>query len=110
MARSFGLDMQVIGPGEAKALFPYIDTAGLEGAEIHNARLQAQAPSEEAKGGEDERAVRGASVRRVMSGSTETEPAAGTQTSCTKGSNDARVYLFPACRPVPPRLFPGDKL
>ena len=32
MARSFGLEMQVITPGEAKALFPYIDTKGLHGA------------------------------------------------------------------------------
>ena len=32
MARSFDLDMQIITPDEAKALFPYIDAAGLEGA------------------------------------------------------------------------------
>ncbi len=32
MARSFGLEMDIISPSEAKALFPYIDEAGLEGA------------------------------------------------------------------------------
>ncbi|MCF6316136.1 MAG: FAD-dependent oxidoreductase [Marinosulfonomonas sp.] len=32
MARSFGLEMSIITPDEAKALFPYIDTTGLEGA------------------------------------------------------------------------------
>ncbi len=32
MARSFGLEMQLITPAEAKALFPYIDERGLEGA------------------------------------------------------------------------------
>jgi len=32
MARSFGLEMNVISPDEAKALFPYISTEGLEGA------------------------------------------------------------------------------
>lgn len=32
MARSFGLEMNIISPDEAKALFPYIETAGLEGA------------------------------------------------------------------------------
>ncbi len=32
MARSFGLEMNIITPNEAKALFPYIDTTGLEGA------------------------------------------------------------------------------
>jgi len=32
MARSFGLEMSIITPDEAKALFPYIDTKGLEGA------------------------------------------------------------------------------
>ncbi len=32
MARSFGLEMQLITPDEAKALFPYIETKGLEGA------------------------------------------------------------------------------
>ena len=32
MARSFGLDMHLITPAEAKQLFPYIDTKGLEGA------------------------------------------------------------------------------
>ena len=32
MARSFGLEMNIITPDEAKALFPYIDTTGLEGA------------------------------------------------------------------------------
>jgi sarcosine dehydrogenase len=32
MARSFDLEMQIITPAEAKALFPYIDAAGLEGA------------------------------------------------------------------------------
>ncbi len=32
MARSFGLEMNIISPDEAKALFPYIDTKGLEGA------------------------------------------------------------------------------
>ncbi|GAB4383249.1 GcvT family protein [Albidovulum sp.] len=32
MARSFGLEMEVITPAEAQALFPYIDTAGLAGA------------------------------------------------------------------------------
>jgi len=32
MARSFDLDMQIITPDEAKALFPYIATTGLEGA------------------------------------------------------------------------------
>ena len=32
MARSFGLEMQMISAGEAQALFPYISTEGLEGA------------------------------------------------------------------------------
>lgn len=32
MARSFDLEMQIISPSEAKALFPLIDEAGLEGA------------------------------------------------------------------------------
>lgn len=32
MAKSFGLEMQMISPDEAKALFPYISTDGLEGA------------------------------------------------------------------------------
>ena len=32
MARSFGLEMNIITPDEAKALFPYIDITGLEGA------------------------------------------------------------------------------
>lgn len=32
MARSFGLEMNIITPDEAKTLFPYIDTTGLEGA------------------------------------------------------------------------------
>lgn len=32
MAASFGLELQVITPAEAKALFPYIETKGLEGA------------------------------------------------------------------------------
>nr|WP_258571322.1 FAD-dependent oxidoreductase [Flavimaribacter sediminis] len=32
MARSFDLEMHIISPAEAKELFPYIDTAGLEGA------------------------------------------------------------------------------
>ena len=32
MARSFGLEMNVISAGEAKALFPLIETKGLEGA------------------------------------------------------------------------------
>ncbi len=32
MAKSFGLEMELISPEEAKALFPYIDTQGLEGA------------------------------------------------------------------------------
>lgn len=32
MARSFDLEMQIITPEEAKALFPYIETKGLEGA------------------------------------------------------------------------------
>jgi len=32
MARSFDLDMEMITPAEAKALFPYIDADGLEGA------------------------------------------------------------------------------
>lgn len=32
MARSFDLEMQIISPAEAKALFPLIDTTGLEGA------------------------------------------------------------------------------
>lgn len=32
MARSFGLEMNIISPDEAKDLFPYIETAGLEGA------------------------------------------------------------------------------
>lgn len=32
MAASFGLEMQIIGPAEAKALFPLIDECGLEGA------------------------------------------------------------------------------
>ncbi len=32
MARSFGLEMNILTPAEAKVLFPYIDTAGLEGA------------------------------------------------------------------------------
>lgn len=32
MARSFDLEMQIITPAEAKALFPYIDAEGLEGA------------------------------------------------------------------------------
>ncbi|MDA9982035.1 FAD-dependent oxidoreductase [Gammaproteobacteria bacterium] len=31
-ARSFGLEMQIISASEAKALFPYIEEAGLEGA------------------------------------------------------------------------------
>ncbi len=32
MARSFGLDMQMISPSDARDLFPYIDTRGLKGA------------------------------------------------------------------------------
>jgi Glycine/D-amino acid oxidases (deaminating) len=32
MAASFGLEMRIIGPAEAKALFPLIDERGLEGA------------------------------------------------------------------------------
>lgn len=32
MARSFGLEMSIIGPEEAKELFPLIDARGLEGA------------------------------------------------------------------------------
>ena len=32
MARSFGLEMSIISPSEAKALFPLIDETGLEGA------------------------------------------------------------------------------
>ncbi|MFT5342342.1 MAG: sarcosine dehydrogenase [Paracoccaceae bacterium] len=32
MARSFGLEMNMITPDEAQALFPYIDTKGLKGA------------------------------------------------------------------------------
>jgi 4-methylaminobutanoate oxidase (formaldehyde-forming) len=32
MARSFGLEMHMISPDEAKELFPYIETSGLEGA------------------------------------------------------------------------------
>lgn len=32
MAKSFGLEMQIISPGEAKELFPYINTDGLLGA------------------------------------------------------------------------------
>ena len=32
MARSFDLEMQIISPAEAKALFPLIDESGLEGA------------------------------------------------------------------------------
>ncbi len=32
MARSFGLEMNIISPSEAKALFPYVDITGLEGA------------------------------------------------------------------------------
>ncbi|MEH6726143.1 MAG: FAD-dependent oxidoreductase [Hyphomicrobiales bacterium] len=32
MAKSFGLEMQIISPGEAKGLFPYINTDGLHGA------------------------------------------------------------------------------
>ncbi len=32
MARSFDLEMEIITPGEAEALFPYIDARGLEGA------------------------------------------------------------------------------
>lgn len=32
MARSFGLEMNIISPAEAKNLFPYIETKGLEGA------------------------------------------------------------------------------
>ncbi|MBL4766939.1 MAG: FAD-dependent oxidoreductase [Rhodobacteraceae bacterium] len=32
MARSFGLEMNMISPQEAQALFPYIDTKGLKGA------------------------------------------------------------------------------
>ncbi len=32
MARSFDLDMHIISPADAKELFPYIETAGLEGA------------------------------------------------------------------------------
>nr|WP_306266964.1 FAD-dependent oxidoreductase [Pararhizobium sp. IMCC3301] len=32
MARSFGLEMQIISPQEAKILFPYINTDGLTGA------------------------------------------------------------------------------
>lgn len=32
MAKSFGLEMQIISPGEAKELFPYINTDGLHGA------------------------------------------------------------------------------
>lgn len=32
MARSFDLEMEIITPAEAKALFPYIDASGLEGA------------------------------------------------------------------------------
>lgn len=32
MAKSFGLEMNIISPSEAKKLFPYIETKGLEGA------------------------------------------------------------------------------
>jgi 4-methylaminobutanoate oxidase (formaldehyde-forming) len=32
MARSFDLEMEIISPGEARALFPLIDASGLEGA------------------------------------------------------------------------------
>ncbi len=32
MARSFGLEMNILTPDEAQVLFPYIDTKGLEGA------------------------------------------------------------------------------
>lgn len=32
MARSFDLEMNIVTPDEAKVLFPYIDTTGLEGA------------------------------------------------------------------------------
>ena len=32
MARSFGLEMHIVTPSEAKDLFPYIETRGLEGA------------------------------------------------------------------------------
>ncbi|SLN49407.1 4-methylaminobutanoate oxidase (formaldehyde-forming) [Roseovarius litorisediminis] len=32
MARSFGLDMEIITPADAKELFPYIDAKGIEGA------------------------------------------------------------------------------
>lgn len=32
MAKSFGLEMQIISPGEAQELFPYINTDGLHGA------------------------------------------------------------------------------
>ncbi|MBL4646587.1 MAG: FAD-dependent oxidoreductase [Rhizobiales bacterium] len=32
MAKSFGLEMQIMSPQEAKDLFPYIETKGLEGA------------------------------------------------------------------------------
>lgn len=32
MARSFGLEMNIMTPAEAQALFPYIDITGLEGA------------------------------------------------------------------------------
>ncbi len=32
MARSFGLEMSMLTPDEAKALFPYIETSGLHGA------------------------------------------------------------------------------
>ncbi|MEB8386315.1 FAD-dependent oxidoreductase [Rhodobacteraceae bacterium KMM 6894] len=32
MAQSFGLDMHMISPAEAKALFPYIDQTGIQGA------------------------------------------------------------------------------
>ena len=32
MARSFGLDMRILSPSEARDLFPYIEISGLEGA------------------------------------------------------------------------------
>lgn len=32
MAQSFGLDMRMVSPSEAKELFPYIDATGIEGA------------------------------------------------------------------------------
>ena len=35
MARSFGLEMNIITPDQAKALFAYIDTTGREGAGFH---------------------------------------------------------------------------